>query len=562
MTTTHLQLPELTASQSQKHVTHNEALEHLDALVHLAVLDKDLSTPPASPSTGARYIVGASATDDWTSKEGEIAYYDGAGWIFKSPVNGWLAYVEDEELFYLFDGTSWSIFTPPGQYFRGTFASESALTTAHPTDDAGAFAFVDAAASDPELWIWDETDAAWAQASGGGGGDVAVDDDGTEVLTAATRLNFTGPGVSVSDGGSDEAVINILGGGGAMQSRDFARVYISADQATTGSYVVQKIDFDTVDEDDSGMFDTTNDRFQPTRPGLYLVVVRMRLGSTQSNTSMMIYKNGLNLKSVGPGELSTRANGGAVMIEVNGTTDYFELFTNMATADTIKADQTSTYVEVLGPIDMDAAVAEASQRSAYGGTANALTLTTGHAVDAPSAGLQVRFRATAANTGAATIDLDGTGAVSCVTVTGDALPADYIRTDADTVATYDGTNWVLDRQIERGSNADGDYVRFADGTQECWTTIVVDYTSVIRLSKSWTFPAAFATGVEPVVLASIDINDWSTNVTGPTHYEVAPVGMSVLGNSSVVLNIYKHSGTDYATGDAATAYARAIGDWY
>ena len=58
-TTPHLGLPLMAAAQAQKHVTHNEALALLDALVQCAVLDKDLATPPASPAEGARYIVGA-----------------------------------------------------------------------------------------------------------------------------------------------------------------------------------------------------------------------------------------------------------------------------------------------------------------------------------------------------------------------------------------------------------------------------------------------------------------------------------------------------------------------
>jgi hypothetical protein len=43
------------------------------------------------------------------------------------------------------------------------------------------------------------------------------------------------------------------------------------------------------------------------------------------------------------------------------------------------------------------------------------------------------------------------------------LPAGYIRTDVDTVATYDGTFWVLNREIEEGSNANGQFVRFETG---------------------------------------------------------------------------------------------------
>jgi len=38
--TTHLLLPHILASQAQKHVTHNEALRLLDAMVQLSVLDR------------------------------------------------------------------------------------------------------------------------------------------------------------------------------------------------------------------------------------------------------------------------------------------------------------------------------------------------------------------------------------------------------------------------------------------------------------------------------------------------------------------------------------------
>jgi len=52
--TTHLLLPYILAAQAQKHVTHNEALRLLDGLVHLSVLDRDLTAPPGSPADGDR----------------------------------------------------------------------------------------------------------------------------------------------------------------------------------------------------------------------------------------------------------------------------------------------------------------------------------------------------------------------------------------------------------------------------------------------------------------------------------------------------------------------------
>ena len=58
--TTRLALPLIEAAQSQKHVTHNEALVGLDALVQLSVRSRAM-TPPA-PSEGDRYLVAATAS--------------------------------------------------------------------------------------------------------------------------------------------------------------------------------------------------------------------------------------------------------------------------------------------------------------------------------------------------------------------------------------------------------------------------------------------------------------------------------------------------------------------
>jgi Protein of unknown function (DUF2793) len=44
--TPNLRLPYLAAAQAQKHVTHNEAIWALDAIVQLAVLDRGLAMPP------------------------------------------------------------------------------------------------------------------------------------------------------------------------------------------------------------------------------------------------------------------------------------------------------------------------------------------------------------------------------------------------------------------------------------------------------------------------------------------------------------------------------------
>lgn len=107
-TTPNLGITLIEASQNQKEVTMNEALIKIDASINSNIIDKDLSTPPGSPTTGAMYIIGATATGDWAGHENEIAFYNG-GWKFIEPSNGMSVYVLDEAMYYKWNGTSWAI---------------------------------------------------------------------------------------------------------------------------------------------------------------------------------------------------------------------------------------------------------------------------------------------------------------------------------------------------------------------------------------------------------------------------------------------------------------------
>jgi hypothetical protein len=107
MTTANLALPELAAAQAQKHVTVNEALRSLDALVQLAVLDRDLAAPPGTPAEGQRWLVAASPSGDWAGHADEIAVWQDDGWDFYTPQIGWLAYVADEGALLAWTGNGW-----------------------------------------------------------------------------------------------------------------------------------------------------------------------------------------------------------------------------------------------------------------------------------------------------------------------------------------------------------------------------------------------------------------------------------------------------------------------
>jgi len=75
-----------------------------------SVIDKDLSTPPVSPSKGNRYIVGPSPSGDWTTHANHLVTCTnavGPVWDFVVPPQGSVTYVADEELLYYYNGSIW-----------------------------------------------------------------------------------------------------------------------------------------------------------------------------------------------------------------------------------------------------------------------------------------------------------------------------------------------------------------------------------------------------------------------------------------------------------------------
>ena len=102
-----LALPLLAADQAQKHVTHNEALSVLDAIVQLSVEDRDLAAPPDAPPEGVRYIVAADPSGAWAGHAGDVAAWVDGAWSFYQPRKGWRCWVEDEAALLVRDGSAW-----------------------------------------------------------------------------------------------------------------------------------------------------------------------------------------------------------------------------------------------------------------------------------------------------------------------------------------------------------------------------------------------------------------------------------------------------------------------
>ena len=100
-----LSLPYMAEGQAQKHVTFNEAMEIVDALAQLTVVAFDAETPPASATDGAVWALGAVPTGAWADAAGQLAVWSNGGWLFVPPRGGWRA-VSDGEL-RVFDGAEW-----------------------------------------------------------------------------------------------------------------------------------------------------------------------------------------------------------------------------------------------------------------------------------------------------------------------------------------------------------------------------------------------------------------------------------------------------------------------
>jgi hypothetical protein len=104
-----LNLPFLSAGQAQKEFFHNEALQTLDLLVAAAVEEGPRSVPPASPSAGACYIVGASPSGSWVGKNDCIACFTSGGWRFIPATQGMMAFVKSAEVWAVYRSGAWEL---------------------------------------------------------------------------------------------------------------------------------------------------------------------------------------------------------------------------------------------------------------------------------------------------------------------------------------------------------------------------------------------------------------------------------------------------------------------
>ena len=108
--------------------------------------------------------------------------------------------------------------------------------------------------------------------------------------------------------------------------------------------------------------------------------------------------------------------------------------------------------------------------------------------------------------------------------------------------------------IERGSNANGEFVRYADGTQICWLTDTVNARAInsafmggFRSSgQSWSYPAAFSS--TPVIsvtpISASGLSGYATNTPSATNFAWSVTAVTSQGSQDRSVSL------------------RAIGRWF
>ncbi|MGI9394421.1 MAG: DUF2793 domain-containing protein [Boseongicola sp.] len=119
--TANLGLPLVQPAQAQKHVTVNDAFQRLDAFAQISIGSAGATTPPPAPDEGDLHAIGAGASAEWASHDGELALFLNGGWLFIQPSPGWRGWRLDAGSAVSYDGAEWveggGAFTPNGAGF-------------------------------------------------------------------------------------------------------------------------------------------------------------------------------------------------------------------------------------------------------------------------------------------------------------------------------------------------------------------------------------------------------------------------------------------------------------
>jgi len=152
----------------------------------------------------------------------------------------------------------------------------------------------------------------------------------------------------ILDGSITQAKLasGVVGTGAAFSA------YQSSAQTLTGN-TLTKIQFQTEEFDTNSRFNNTGSTvggipayaFVPNVAGYYQVNASVNVATSATPISATIYKNGVAYKQLQNVSASTGGVGGSALIDLNGSTDYVEIYATITTGQALAAQKQLTYFQ-------------------------------------------------------------------------------------------------------------------------------------------------------------------------------------------------------------------------
>lgn len=181
----------------------------LSSLTQLSVKSR-VTVLPGSPTNGDIYIVPSGGNAN------KIAIRDNSLWTYITPLEGWRAWVQDEDLIVSYSGSAWILSTG-----TPSFSAPEASKFLRVKADYSGMEWVNLPAQLPNYGVPEankvlKVDGAGALTWGvdlNSGVSIIAKDEGSTVYTGVTTFNFTGAGVVASTPSAGIIDITIAGAG-------------------------------------------------------------------------------------------------------------------------------------------------------------------------------------------------------------------------------------------------------------------------------------------------------------------------------------------------------------
>lgn len=464
-TSIRLELPYILPSQSQKHVTYNEAMQRLDLVAQLAVEGFDAVQPPDVPQEAQLWALADAPQGSWAGHGGALAAWQQEGWVYFEPRKGWVA--SNGAAAKLWSGSAWVDLSQgdmnnlPGVGINSSYDATNKLAVAADATllthaSAGHQLKINKAAVTDTASLLFQTD--WSGRAEVG---TCGDDDFAIKLSADGANWLTGMAFETGTGTAS-----------FPQGASFGSVSVSGQ--ITGTAITQS------------QTDKSEGRLLKTQDwGIGSAITLTAADNLDELPGSGFYYSPNSNYSVGNNY--PIVSGGAVICVHRTDTQKIQKFIS------------------------------------YGGSANAESL-------------REFTRSYGAAGWGPWVEVFHQG-----TILGSVSQAAGVPTG---------------RVVERGANANGEYVRFADGTQICTSPQFVNATVDANATGTltWTFPATFVSNASVVMPTAASYGSEASMVQA-TYFFVA--AQSNLPNSSLIA--YRNGG---ASAQYMRLYATATGRWF